>query len=119
MRRIAFLFLAAASLFAQRPRYGGTLTVETRETVQSLDPAAMPPEIARLIFESLVTFDVTGAPRPGLAVSWWTRDPTHRRIQFRLDDGITAHDGSAVTPQIAAAALTFPGRVATASGDAI
>jgi peptide/nickel transport system substrate-binding protein len=119
MRLIALLFLAAASLPAQRPRYGGTLTAETREAIQSLEPAAMPPEIAALIYEHLVVFDAAGAPAPGLAVSWWTRDPAHRRMQLRFDDGVTAHDGSAVTPQIAAAALTIPGRAASASGDVI
>ena len=40
MRLIAFLWLAAVSAFAARPRYGGTLIVEMRGAPKALDPLA-------------------------------------------------------------------------------
>ena len=88
MRPIESAFLAAASLLllfgpgatpgATRPHYGGTLRVEMRERVTSLDPrqwpqdsvvAAATEKLAELVFERLVTLDDNGRPRPQLAVS--------------------------------------------------
>src|SRR5260370_23177735 len=88
MRHIESAFLAAASLLllfgpaatqgATRPHYGGTLRVEMRERVTSLDPrqwpqdsvvAAATEKLAELVFESPVTLDDNVSPRQQLSVS--------------------------------------------------
>src|SRR5438128_2703121 len=64
---------------ATRPHYGGTLRVEMRARVTSLDPREMPSEPAEsaaaekifsLVFERLVGLDENGRPQPALAVAW-------------------------------------------------
>jgi MarR-like DNA-binding transcriptional regulator SgrR of sgrS sRNA len=120
MPLIAFLLIAAVSLPAQRPRYGGTITIETQESSSTLDPASLPAMVSSLVYDCLVTLDDRGQPRAGLAVSW-TPDPSTRRWQFRLSNRIFAHDGTAITAQSLAAALApvLTGRTVTAFGDSI
>ena len=123
MRRtvLAFLVVVSALLWtassalagaraATRPRYGGTLRVEMRARVASLDPREMPvsspaaEKLALLVFERLVRLDESGRPQPQLAVAW-QRDADVKRWQFRLRPGVSFHDGSALAPQAVAAAL--------------
>jgi peptide/nickel transport system substrate-binding protein len=82
-------------LTAARPRYGGTLRVETT------DAGAMR-HINALAYEGLVAIDALGTLRPALATSW-DSDAGGRRWTFRLRHGVTLHDGSTLqSPQIAA-----------------
>ena len=123
MRPIESAFLAAASLLlffgpratpgATRPHYGGTLRVEMRERVTSLDPrqwpqdsvvAAATQKLAELVFERLVTLDDNGRPRPQLAVSW-EHDAEMKRWKFTLRSGVKFQDGTPCTPKEVAASL--------------
>ena len=90
--------LAGAALGAARPRYGGTLRLETT------DAGAMR-HVNALAYEGLVAIDALGGvPRPALATSW-DSDATGRRWTFRLRHGVKLHDGSTLQPPQIAAAL--------------
>jgi peptide/nickel transport system substrate-binding protein len=121
MRHTIFRLLAAVSLLSAwqaagasgRPRYGGTLRVEVRESVRSLNPAECPGDaleaalqekLVSLVFESLVRLDETGRPQPLLALSW-QHDSDYKRWGFRLRPNLKFHDGSDATPQAVAAGL--------------
>ncbi len=133
MKRIAFRFLATASAAAgqaflpvllaawhvvpgypaTRPHYGGTLRVEMRARVASLDPRQWPSDpgeaagaerAAALVLERLVRLDENGQPQPSLAVAW-QHDAESKRWQFRLRTGVKFHDGTPLTPNQAAEAL--------------
>ncbi|MBM3740617.1 MAG: ABC transporter substrate-binding protein, partial [Acidobacteria bacterium] len=86
-----------------------------RGTVQALDPTAADSVDAQrlplLLFDRLVALDGT----PSLAVSWVAED-NQRRWRFRIRPGVRLHDGVALTPQLAAAALqpALPGYTVTA-----
>jgi len=101
---------AAASA---RPVYGGTLRVQMREHLTALDPRVWPTDPAEqaaaqrlmpLVFDRLVQFDDRGEPQPALAVSW-QHDAQSLNWQFRLRDGVKFSDGTALTPDNAAASL--------------
>src|SRR5260370_12742411 len=119
MRPIESAFLAAASFLllfgpgatrgATRPHYGGTLRIEMRERVTSLDPrqwpqdsvvAAATQKLAELVFERLVTLDDNGRPQPQLAVSW---EPAAgiKRWKFTLRNGVGVQVWTPLTPQAA------------------
>jgi peptide/nickel transport system substrate-binding protein len=89
--------LAGAVLDAARPRYGGTLKLETT------DVGAMR-HINALAYERLIAIDGSGALRPALATSW-DADAGGRRWTFRLRHGVRLHDGSPLQPPQVAAAL--------------
>ncbi len=139
MRRISYRLLAAASVLlvasaagaATRPHYGGTLRVELRARVASLDPrewpadpveAAATEKLAALLFDRLVRLDDRGQPEPALAVSW-EHDSAAKRWQFRLRVGVKFHDGTPLTPAAVAAAWQGEGnplgkdRLASVSGE--
>src|SRR5258708_5262347 len=61
---------------ARRPSYGGSLRIETAESIPSLDPAE--PKLAGPVFETLVRLDDRGRPQPWLALSW-THDAVRNR----------------------------------------
>ena len=129
MRHTLWRLAAALSLLAagrpapaaRRPRYGGTLRVEMRATLGTLDPSEPGEAAARLaalVFDRLVRIDPHGRPQPALAVSW-THDPDARRWQFRLRPDVRFHDGSPLVagPALAAALETSLGGLSvTASG---
>jgi MarR-like DNA-binding transcriptional regulator SgrR of sgrS sRNA len=105
------LLLAGLAVAASRPQYGGTLRVAVHAALTSLDPAdgTQPDSFARrnitlLIFETLVTTDDSGRVHPGLATSWQSQ-PGNQRWEFRLRRGVKFHDGTAFSPEIAAASL--------------
>jgi len=74
------------------------LVIAMSSDVEKMDPAktsAMygPPG---MIYETLITRDLTGAFRPGLA-EWWdlnTTDPDHPTFEIRLQQGVKFHDGT-------------------------
>jgi peptide/nickel transport system substrate-binding protein len=121
MQRSICRFLAAASLLicwragevAGRPHYGGTLRVEMRETVRSLDPDDKPAnrlesvakdKLMALLFEPLVRLDENGRPQAVLALSW-QQNSEGKQWRFRLRTDVKFHDGSVLTPEEAATAL--------------
>jgi ABC-type transport system substrate-binding protein len=134
MKLSALLLLAASSLFllgvapaATRPRYGGKLRVQTRAASTSLDPVDLnqSPSIAAqslssVIFETFVAFDDQGRLQPALAVSWQA-EPGNQRWQLELRRGVTFHDGSALTAELAAASLRIanPAWKVSPAGEAI
>ncbi|HUA14809.1 MAG TPA: ABC transporter substrate-binding protein [Verrucomicrobiae bacterium] len=94
-----------------RPQYGGTLRVAMRAAPVSLDPAdsAQADSFAQrsmtlLMFETLVRTDDNGHVQACLADTWQEAS-SRRRWQFHLRKGVKLHDGSALTPEVAAASL--------------
>ena len=109
MKRIVFRWIALGSLLAAllasaaartRPRYGGTLRIESRS-----DPLKPPDGIAhRLIFDTLTQENGIGQVTPGLAASWdW--GPPYHRWEFHLRPGVRFHDGSPLTAEAVAMSL--------------
>ncbi len=123
MKLRSFLSLAIVSLLAlagsnasERPRYGGTLRAELGARVNSLDPGIRATSASEvdakssllaIAFETLVGLDTNGAPQPCLAITW-ENDTSARRWTFHLRAGVRFHDGAALTPEFAAAALANP-----------
>jgi peptide/nickel transport system substrate-binding protein len=134
MKLFAWRWLAASSLimaaFAAgaetRPQYGGTLRIAMRETLTSLDPSQSPTvsstqaSVIRLIFETLVRIDSRGRAQPALASSWQA-SPDDRHWSLPLRSGVRFHDGTVLTPEIAAASLRTanPSWHVAAEGDSI
>jgi peptide/nickel transport system substrate-binding protein len=119
MRPTAFRFLAVISLSlvaaitwgASRPRYGGTLRVESRGGLPSLDPADWPadPELSSLkeklvalVFDRLVGLDESGRPQPALALAW-QQSADGKAWTFTLRSGVKFHNGASLD----AAAVVF------------
>jgi peptide/nickel transport system substrate-binding protein len=104
-------FLAVVSLCvlagepgAARPRYGGTLRLQTQGTIRTLDPAIVPANamdagalrhMLPLVFETLIGVDSSGGLRPLLASSWAV-EAQGIRWRVRLRGGVRLHDGSAL-----------------------
>jgi ABC-type transport system substrate-binding protein len=89
--------LAGAVVGAARPRYGGTLRLETT------DAGAMR-SVNALAYETLVANDASGVLRPALAISW-DSDPGARRWKFKLRRDVKLHDGSTLQASQIAATL--------------
>lgn len=107
------LIIAPCTVASSRPRYGGTLRMEMRERVNSMDPrdwfAGSADSVAgeRLlsqVFERLVALDDSGQIVPALAIAW-QHDANFARWEFVLREGVKFHDGSPLTADAAAAAL--------------
>jgi len=120
MRRTRFPFFAAASFLAvalpsvaaTHPHYGGSLRVEMRERVASLDPrrmtadapgAAAAEPLASLVYERLVSVGGDARPQPVLALAW-QHDAEFKRWQFRLRPGVKFHEASPLTAMAISAA---------------
>lgn len=90
---VAVLLAGTVSASAHtRPRYGGTLHVETES-----DPWQTPDSLGhRLVFDSLTRVDASGAVQPALALRWNAQNEDHR-WQFWLRPGVHFHDGSPLT----------------------
>lgn len=132
MRRFRSACLAAVSALiwtcladAARPRYGGTLRVQTSAAMRSLNPAAVPLDSADamarrwlhpLVFETLVAPNASGGLEPVLA-SHWESDAGATRWRFRLRSGVRLHDGSPLDAGRVAAALRAQGRAWTIATD--
>jgi peptide/nickel transport system substrate-binding protein len=108
MKRSVFLLLAASLWLAgsghaaTRPHYGGTLRIQLRAPLASLDPAetvassagqSAQEHIAALIFDPLVRLDEKGAAQPALALTW-QHAPDFKSWQFTLRSYIKFHDGT-------------------------
>jgi ABC-type transport system substrate-binding protein len=125
MRRIGYRWLAVASVFSYvaffpggaessvRPRYGGTLRIELRETSVSLDPrewkagtldSATSEKLGALVFDRLVALDNYGRFQQQLAAEW-SHDAGFKRWQFGLRAGVKFSDGSVLTAADVVAAL--------------
>lgn len=97
---LLFAFLAPAAA-RTRPRYGGTLRIETRS-----DPLKSPDGVARrLLFDTLTQVNDNGELLPALAVSWDAQTAYHR-WQFQLRDGVSFHDGSPLTAEAVVQSLS-------------
>ncbi len=118
MKHSAWLCLAFSSVLlgalanaATRPQYGGTLRLAMRSAPTSLDPADLAQgssfstsSVSGLMFDTLVTLNRSGRAEARLAVSWQA-SPGMQRWQLRLRHGVRFHDGTALTPEIAAGSL--------------
>jgi len=118
MKRICLLLaaitsLAALSLAATRPHYGGTLRLEMRGTFSSFDiapdtngnRARVRDIVLRSVCDRLTTLDAAGTPQPSLAPSWRV-EGDGRTWFFTLRDNIPMQNGTTMTPQLVIAALT-------------
>ncbi len=111
---VSSVLIVALSVNAEtRPQYGGTLRLSAGASLTSLDPAetSLSESLAHrnvfsLIFDTLVTFDSAGQPRPALAESWQL-SRGNQSCQLRLRQGVKLHDGTPLTVEIAAASLRF------------
>ena len=135
MRRFAWQFLAIVSAVLAapsargetRPQYGGTLRVAMRAAPASFDPADRQltdssgrRSLSSLVFDTLVTLTGSGEEQPALATSWQaTRG--NQRWQFRLRHGVSFHDGTPLTAEVAAASLRYanPTWNVVAEGDSV
>lgn len=105
-RRFAISFVLLASAFPAightRPRYGGTLRIETAG-----DAWQKPNGIARrLVFDGLTRIDGNSSVQPALATGWET-DSSHHRWEFRLRSGVHFHDGTPLTSTAVVASLNL------------
>ena len=126
MKRTAFQWLAISSLLATfalaahartRPRYGGSLRVETGAQLWS------PDGIARaLTVETLTHVDELGRVQPWLAIKWDSQNHDKRWL-VTIRPGIKMHDGTALTGATVSEILNgcagCPWRSAQAYGDTV
>jgi ABC-type transport system substrate-binding protein len=132
MKRIRLLCLACISLAclsaalhaSQRPRYGGTLRVEMRERVSSMDPRGFDPaasgaaateRLLGLVFDRLGRIDERGQAQPALAAAW-QHDTNFTHWQFQIRADVKFHDDVKLSAENAAAALQTQGWPAAAAG---
>src|SRR5258706_6877785 len=119
MRLTAWRLFAIASVIsvaaaaATRPHYGGTLRVQMKARVTTLDPAELAAQenLAALAFDRLVTLNESGRPQPALAISW-RHDAEYKRWEFQLRPGVKFHDGAPFTAAAAASVLERLGAAA-------
>src|SRR5229473_2426678 len=81
---------------ARRPRYGGTLRLETQSAFATVEQA--PEQIAREVFETLVRLDDRGEPQPWLAISW-SHEAARKRWVFTPRANVTLHNGTIWSPE--------------------
>ena len=134
MKRICLLLAAVLSCAeissaATRPHYGGTLRVEMRGSLSSLEVVSdvnasrslLRGLLLRSVCDRLVTIDDNGNPRPSLAITWRS-DRDGRAWHFTLRDGVAMQNGTPLTAQTAAsviAAQNASWRVQAAGRDVI
>jgi peptide/nickel transport system substrate-binding protein len=83
------------------------LTVVGQFEVHSVDPATAAGFFTRLqVAETLVGTDLKGALEPGLATEWKVSSD-RREWRFTLPTGVVFHDGTALTAETVASALTI------------
>ena len=94
---LAASMLALASAQAQTPKRGGTvhavLQPEPPMLMQGLNQNGPTNMVAGNIYESLLRFDDKLAPQPSLAKSWEISADA-KVYTFRLQEGVTWHDGT-------------------------
>lgn len=129
MKRIVWRWLAVSSILlvlgAQaetRPQYGGTLHVEMRASLASLDPADASADsfgrrgVISLLYDTLVRWDEFGHFQPALAESWQS-SRGDQTWQIQLRQGVKFQDGILLTGEIAAASLRAANPTWTVSAD--
>lgn len=95
------LTLAVTAAARTRPRYGGTLRVESQsDALNSPDAPAR-----RLLFDTLTQTDASGELLPGLATRWEAQSANHR-WQFYLRNGVRFHDGAPLTAEAVVESLS-------------
>lgn len=126
---ISLALAAGAARAATRPRYGGSLRVEVRASLDSLDPAkedateaarSARRNLAPLLFDKLVALGGDGAPQPCLARAW-DHSADFKRWQFWLRPAVKLSDGSVLTVAEVAASLAGAnkGWRVSAAGDSV
>jgi len=125
MKRTAFQWLVISSLVAftliaharTRPRYGGTLRVETSGSLWDLNGAGR-----ALTTETLTHVDEFGNVQPWLAVKWEAQN-RNKRWMFTIRPGVKFHDGTPLTSAAVVEILTgcagCPWRSVQAAGDSV
>jgi ABC-type transport system substrate-binding protein len=126
MRRTAFQWLVISSLVATivtaaqartRPRYGGTLRVETSGPLWDVNGTAR-----ALTTETLTHLDELGAVQPWLAVKWESQN-RNKRWLLTIRPGVKFHDGTALTAASVAEILKgcagCPWRTVQTAGEAV
>ncbi len=105
--------VAPSAAASTRPQTGGTLRVQMRERLSTIDPRQWPSGAAEaaaaertdsLVFDRLARLDAHGIPQPALAISW-QHDALFRRWQFRLRGGVKFSDGAPLAASDVAMAL--------------
>ena len=94
-------FALAATVQAQQPKRGGTLTYSYHPeptALSTIATTAVPVALASTkIFDSLLEYEGPALePRPGLAESW-TVSPDHLTYTFKLRNNVKWHDGKPFT----------------------
>lgn len=98
------LLLALCAVAESRPRYGGTLRVELRAPIRTLDPRDdSTARVAPLLFDTLTTLDSFGRPVQSLALNWTAE--SDRRWWFTVRSGVTFSNGTPLTAAVAADSL--------------
>lgn len=86
----------------EEPLPGGTLRVALGPTTEDLNPLTNQDRDTRnvleLVYEPLVELDEAQQPAPCLAESW-SADAENHTVTFALRQGVTFHDGSALSAQ--------------------
>lgn len=82
---------------AGQPRRGGVLRVSAANNPSTLDPmtgrSGFDHPLLYPLFDSLIEFDYdTLSPKPGIAKSWRSTDPT--TLVLELNENVTFHDGT-------------------------
>lgn len=125
MRLRGWAWLALTSLLlsplaaATRPRYGGTLTIESPGFVTDSEST-----LSIAVAEPLVRIDARGQIEPVLAVAW-QHDPDFKRWRFSLRTKVVFHDGepftaaAAVPSLLAALKPKYPDVTIEAGGQAL
>src|SRR3954465_2569754 len=86
---ISFALLAVPMFAGTRPHYGGTLHVQSRDAITSIDGIRTSPnsvlcqQLSHLLFDRLTSVNELGAPKPSLALSW-SSDAQQRIWTFQL-----------------------------------
>lgn len=100
--------LAAALTIVHAQERGGHLDVAVGEPIPSLDmQRAITPGVVNVlinVYEPLVLKDFGGQNLPGLAQSWELSDD-QLTYTFHLHEGVTFHDGSAMTSEDVVASI--------------
>jgi peptide/nickel transport system substrate-binding protein len=81
------------------PKTGGTLTVGVSADITSFDPSFRTIQnygVARSLYDSVIRFDASLKPLPGLATSWKIADD-NASIALRLRRGVKFHSGKVLT----------------------
>jgi ABC-type transport system substrate-binding protein len=93
------VLLAGVAIEGARPRYGGTLRVET-----DASDLTVRDRVASLGFETLTRVDIPDGLQPHLALNWES-DGKRGQWRFSMRPGVVLHDGSTLQAWQVAAAL--------------